>query len=93
VHGKPLLGGTQGRPFGDSPGDERAVHLEPEIVMQARGVVPLNTIEISCGSYFRSFGSRLGCLGEGPLTRVFFERHGKTFLGKTFLLLQDIRNS
>ena len=39
---KPLVMGIERRPFGDSPGFENAIQLEPQIVVEAGGVVLLN---------------------------------------------------
>src|SRR5260221_5963139 len=47
--------------------------------MEVGGMVSLDAEEISAGIGFRWLGFRLGSLSEGPLSGVFFERHGKPF--------------
>ena len=44
-----LDGGIERRAFRHGPGFQHAIDLQPEIVMQARGVVPLHT-EVRIGS-------------------------------------------
>lgn len=72
-----LRKGLQARAFRHRPGFERAVHFQPEVVVQPRGVVPLDAEVVAARRSrrrwlgFRSFVER-------PLALVFLQRRSGT---------------
>jgi len=42
LDGEPLVMWVEGRPFGNSPGFEDTVQLQPQVVVQSRGIVLLD---------------------------------------------------
>src|SRR5215472_8785611 len=74
MNGEGLRQWFQARAFGNSPGFESAVHLQPEVIMQPRGVVSLDA-EVVGGRRSRGCGPGLWCLVERPFALVFLQRH------------------
>jgi hypothetical protein len=73
VDGQALLAGIEARPLGHGPAPQHAFHLQPEVVVQARGVMALHHETML--RLFLDFWRRFGCFLETPFTFVFVEGH------------------
>src|SRR5579862_3492395 len=75
AHRQALVGGVETRPFGDGPAQENAVQLEPEIIVQPRGVMLLDKIGEFILARLDGTRGRLRRLPEIPFASVFLESH------------------
>ena len=74
-HRQPLVRRVEAGTFGHGPAQQNAVQFQPEIVMQARGVVFLDEVRKLLLSRLDLAGRRFAGLSEIALASVFFERH------------------
>jgi len=79
VRGEMLHRGVERRPLGHGPRLQHAIHLQPEIVVQPRGIVPLHAKEIA-GGLALPVGRRFGRLLETAFGGVFIQRHKSLYL-------------
>src|ERR1700753_430578 len=76
------IGRIKARALGDRPALERAIELEPEVVMQAGRLVLLNQIaQIDCARTDRG-ALRLVCRREVALGMISLERRSRCGLGR-----------
>src|SRR5579862_1759080 len=77
LHGEPLDGGIERRPFGNRPGKQHAIKFQTEIVMQLRGTVFLDHVLQRAFGKFRvaRFFGRLRRNLEVALSAIFLEGH------------------
>src|SRR5689334_14116252 len=78
VHGKVLGQRLEARSFRNRPRLQHTVDFEPEIVVQARGVVTLDAEVIAFGLARDGLGGRLRSLVERSLARIFLQGLGGT---------------
>src|ERR1035437_9103955 len=79
VRGEMLHRGVERRPLRHGPRLQHAIHLQPEIVVQPRGVVPLHAKGIG-GTLALLAGGRFGRFLETAFGGVFFERHKSLYI-------------
>ena len=76
AHRQPLVARIKARPLGHRPAQQNAVQLQPQVVMQARGIMLLNEVGKSFAR--RGFlGRRLRRLAEIAFSFVLFEGHNR----------------
>src|SRR5690606_10078305 len=75
VHGQPLVRRVEAGALGDGPALERAVELEPEVIVQAAGVVALDVIT-EFAAWSGDFAARFRGLPEVAFFPVAIQSHG-----------------
>ena len=73
LHGQPLVGGIERRPFGHSPRLEDSFHFQAKVVVQAGGAVLLHHKAVP--GFLLDLRWRLRRLLETSFSLVFFQCH------------------
>ncbi len=73
AHGQALGRGVEGRPLGHGPGQQHAVALQAQVVVQPAGVVLLDDVQVALAPCLA--GLRLGRPVQTPLLVVLVQRH------------------
>src|ERR1700736_873376 len=78
LHGQPLVGGIKRRTLRHRPRLQHAIHLQAEVIVQARSVVLLHHEPVS--SFLPDLGWRFGRVLKLAFTFVFFQCHREPHL-------------